>query len=126
MRHAELKQLFAPLMSRQTLAYYELHLVEPVIREAVAEMGSTRGADGRVRTRVVPLIHAALTRISARVTGADGVDTEERTDRFRDLVLTLSAATTASYSSPKPEELIQRPAATPWRRWSASICNHRF
>ena len=106
-RHAHLKQLFAPLMSRQTLAYYELHLVEPVIRKSVAEMGSTRGADGLVRTDVVPLVHAALTRISARVTGADGIDTEERTDRFRDLVLTLSSATTASYSSLTPDEMIE-------------------
>ena len=32
-RHSELKQLFAPLMSRQAVAYYELHLVEPVIQE---------------------------------------------------------------------------------------------
>lgn len=105
-RHAELKQLFAPLMSRQTLAYYELRIVEPIIRETLAEIGSTRAADGWVRMDVVALIHAALTRISARVTGVDGVDTQARTDRFRDLVLTLSAATTASYSSPNPETMI--------------------
>ena len=106
-RHAELKQLFAPLMSRQTLAYYEVRLVEPVIQEVLAEVASSHGADGSVRMDVVALIHAALTRISARVTGVDGVDTQGRTDRFRDLVLTLSAATTASYSSPNPEGMIE-------------------
>jgi len=105
-RHAELKQLFAPLMSRQTLAYYELRLVEPVIQEALADVASSRGADGSVRVDVVALIHAALTRISARVTGVDGVDSQQRTERFRDLVLTLSAATTASYSSPDPGRMI--------------------
>lgn len=108
-RHTELKQLFAPLMSRQALAYYELHLVEPVIREVIAEMQTKRGEDGLIRADIVPLIHAALTRISARVTGVDGVDTERDTNHFCDLVLTLSAATTASYSDAQaPERGIQR------------------
>ncbi|HSV82969.1 MAG TPA: cytochrome P450 [Ramlibacter sp.] len=101
-RHNDLKQLFAPLMSRDAVAYYELHLVEPVVRQAIAEMDTRRGPDGLARTDVVPLIHAALTRISALVTGVDGVDTPERTERFRELVLTLSAATTGSFST-KPQ-----------------------
>ena len=71
-RHSELKQLFAPLFSRQAVAYYELHLVEPVIREVIAEMQNLRGPDGFVRIDVVPLIQATLTRISAEVTGVDG------------------------------------------------------
>lgn len=100
-RHSELKQLFAPLMSRQAIAYYELHLVEPVIAETTAR----RGADGLARTDVVPLLHAVLTRISARVTGVDGVDTPARTTRFCDLVLTLSAATTGSFSE-TPDQVI--------------------
>jgi cytochrome P450 len=106
-RHQELKQLFAPLMSRQAMAYYELHLVEPVIQEALAEMHANRGPDGLVRTDAVPIIKAALTRISARVTGVDGVDTPERTDRFRDLVLVLSTATTGSFSTRPVEVVIQ-------------------
>lgn len=106
-RHSELKQLFAPLMSRQAMAYYELHLVEPVIRTAIAEMQSKRGPDGLVRTDAVPLIKAVLTRISALVTGVDGVDTPERTDRFRELVLTLSTATTGSFSTRPVDEVIR-------------------
>lgn len=105
-RHSALKQLFAPLMSRQAMAYYELHLVEPVIQAALAEMPSQRGADGKVRMDAVPLIRAVLTRISARVTGVDGVDTPERTDRFRDLVLTLSTATTGSFSTRPVDQVI--------------------
>lgn len=105
-RHSELKQLFAPLMSRQAMAYYELHLVEPVIQETIAEMQTRRGDDGLVRMDAVPLIKAALTRISARVTGVDGVDTPERTDRFRDLVLVLSTATTGSFSTRPVFEVI--------------------
>lgn len=108
-QHSEQKRLFAPLMSRQALAYYELKLVEPVVRESIAERSSTRDADGLVRLDLVPLIHAMLTRIAARVTGADGVDTPESTEHFRKLVLEVSAATTASYSAASdPQGLIRR------------------
>ncbi|HSV84016.1 MAG TPA: cytochrome P450 [Ramlibacter sp.] len=105
-RHNELKQLFAPLMSRQAVAYYELHLVEPVIQSVISQLHTQRGTDGVVRIDVVPLIHAALTRISALVTGVDGVDTPERTERFRHLVLTLSAATTGSFSTKPQADMI--------------------
>lgn len=107
-RHSELKQLFAPLMSRQAVAYYELHLVEPVIQDAIAQMQTQRGPDGLARSDVVPLIQATLTRISALVTGVDGVDTAERTERFRDLVLTLSAATTGSFSTTSQATMIRK------------------
>lgn len=106
-RHQELKQLFAPLMSRQAIAYYELHLVEPVIQSVLSQVRTQRGADGVVRVDVVPLLQAALTRISALVTGVDGVDTPERTERFRGLVLTLSAATTGSFSTRPQADMIQ-------------------
>lgn len=105
-RHSDLKQLFAPLMSRQAIAWYELNLVEPVVAQAIDEMAARRGADGLARADVVPLLHAALTRISARVTGVDGVDTPERTCRFCDLVLVLSAATTGSFSR-TPADMIR-------------------
>ncbi len=108
-RHSEQKRLFAPLMSRQALAYYELKLVEPVVRQSIAEHVAKKDAQGVVRLDLVPLIHAALTRISARVTGVDGVDTEERTNRFRKLVLVISAATTASFSrAADPKGMIQQ------------------
>lgn len=107
-RHSELQQLLAPLFSRQAIAYYELHLFDPVIQEAVAEMKTRRGKDGLARADVVPLIQAALTRISARVTGVDGVDTAERTERFRTLVLKLSAATTGSFSETPQADMISQ------------------
>lgn len=106
-RHSDLKQLFSPLFSRQAIAYYELHLVEPVIASAIAKMHTRRGPDGLLRTDVVPFIQATLTRISAQVTGVDGVDTPERTERFRDLILTLSAATTGTFSTVPQVEMIR-------------------
>ncbi len=104
-RHAELKRLFAPRMSRQAWAYYELHLIEPVIQTAIAELSKQNGTNRHLD--FVKLIQVILTRIAAQVTGVDGVDTPERTAQFRNWVLELSAATTASYSSAtNPEGLI--------------------
>ncbi len=105
-RHSEMKQLFAPLMSREAVAYYELRVVEPVIQEVINEMHLSRGSDGLVRGDVVPLLQAALTRISALVTGVDGVDTPERTERFLKLISILSAATTGSFSTKPQAEMI--------------------
>ncbi len=106
-RHSELKQLFSPLMSREAIAYYELRVVGPVIEQVLEDFHHHRGADGQVRVDVVPILQAALTRISALVTGVDGVDTSQRTERFRELVLTLSAATTGSFSTKPVEQMIQ-------------------
>lgn len=105
-RHSELKRLFAPLMSRQAMAYYELHVIEPVIEDVVREAGQV-DADGNTRLDAVKLIHAALTRISALVTGVDGVVTPEQTARFQKLVLTLSEATSAIFSKKPQAELVQ-------------------
>jgi hypothetical protein len=102
-RHSDLSAL-APLMSRQAVAYYELHLVGGD-QEAIAERDLSRARWARAY-RCGP-DHAALTRISALVTGVDGVDTPERTERFRDLVLILSAATTGSFSTKPQGDMIR-------------------
>ena len=107
-RHSELKQLFSPLMSRQAVAYYEKNLIVPVIGEAIDEITKRRDSDGKIRIDAVKLIHAALTRISAQVTGIDGVDTPEQTERFRKLVLTLSEATTGSFAKAPQAEMIRK------------------
>lgn len=107
-RHRELQQLFAPLFSRQTIAYYELHLVEPVIRDRLANVEADRSADGLVRIDIVPFIQSALAGISAKVTGIDGVDTPNKIENFIDLVQTVGASTTGIFSNRPQAEMIER------------------
>jgi cytochrome P450 len=107
-RHSELKQMLSPLMSRQAIASYELHLVEPVIRQVIIELRAKALNEGSARVDAIELIQAALTRIAAKVTGVDNVDNPERTETFRLLVMTLSEATTASFSKRPFQELIQQ------------------
>ena len=98
-RHLQLKTLFSSLFTKEAITYYELRLLEPVIEQVMSELRTSRGPDGLARTDLAPLVRTMLLRISARVTGVDGVDTPERTERFRVLVAKLGEATTAHWST---------------------------
>jgi cytochrome P450 len=104
--HSEQKRLFSKLMSREAMAYYELHLLGKVIDRVIENLKAVRGVDGLVRVDVCELVPLMLSRIAAGVTGVDGVDTPERTERFRQLVMTLSEATTASFTARSVPEVI--------------------
>jgi cytochrome P450 len=57
------------------------------------------GADGRVKVDLVTLVRGMLHRIAAATTGIDGVDTPERTERFRRFIEELGAAATVEWSN---------------------------
>ena len=105
--HLERKKRFSPLFSKESMAYYESHLLQPVIDEVMAELSVKRDADGLVRSDFVPLIRMMLHRIGARVVGLDGVDTPVRTDRYRALISKLGEAATAQWSTRDLKELVQ-------------------
>jgi cytochrome P450 len=105
--HSAQKQQFQSLMSRQALAHYELHLLQPVIDNVVSELSGVRGEGGLIRADVVDLVRTMLHRISAAVTGVDGVDTQERTKRFRELVTVLGEATAGQFSTLEKDAVIE-------------------
>lgn len=105
-RHAELKARLRSLMSRESMAYYEFHLLEPVIRSTLDGLVSARSEDGLVRAELVSLARTMLHKISAGVTGVDGVDTPERTDRFAALITKLSEAVSGQWTRRPMEELV--------------------
>jgi cytochrome P450 len=106
--HKQQKNLFAQLMSRDAMAYYELRLLEPVITGVIEDLKAGRSDDGLVRADVCRVVSMALTRIAAQVTGVDGVDTPAQTERFLSRVLILSEATTGSFSGKPVDVLIQQ------------------
>ena len=105
--HSDQKQQFANIMSRQALAYYELNLLQPVIDKVIEELKVSRGQDGLVHADVVALVKIMLNRISAAVTGVDGVDTPERTERFKDLVIKLGEATAGQFTTLDKDLVVQ-------------------
>ena len=105
--HVQRKKLFSSLFSPDSLAYYETRLLEPVITQAMSELRTRRGADGLARTDLVPLIRIMLHRIAAQVTGADDINTPERTERFRVLIAKLSEAAAGQWTTQDREKLIE-------------------
>ncbi len=106
--HMERRMLFASLVSKSAMHYYESQALAPVIDKVIAELKEKgRGADGLVRTDLVPLIRTMLHRITALVTGVDKVDSPETTERFRWLVDRLGEAATVEWSTRDHEEVIK-------------------
>ena len=123
--HLERKKLFSTLFSKGAMVYYETQLLEPVIGQVMAELSARRGADGFARTDLVPLVRIMLHRISAKVVGIDGVDTPERTERFRVMIANLSDAAAGQWAIGDRDELMRRG----WRRarsWWTNSCGRRL
>src|SRR5579862_8735883 len=105
--HIQRKKEFASLFSKGAMVFYETQLLEPVIAQAMAELRAKRGPDGLARTDLVPLVRTMLHRISAQVTGVDGIDTPARTERFRHLIAALADAASGQWSIRSREELFE-------------------
>jgi cytochrome P450 len=105
--HLERKKLFSTLFSRGAMVHYETQLLEPVISRVMAELSAHRGADGLARTDLVPMVRIMLHRISAKVVGVDGVDTPERTERFRVMIASLSDAAAGQWAVGDRDELMK-------------------
>jgi cytochrome P450 len=104
--HLERKMIFTNLFTKEAMAYYELKLLEPTIDDVMAEVKTARGPDGLARTDMVPLMRIMLHRISARLAGVDGVNTPERTEKFRQLVKKLAEAVDAHWTTKDRQELV--------------------
>ena len=104
--HDERKRVYSELFSRESIAYYERHLLQPVIDATMDRLDAARGADGLARADFVPMIRLLLHRIAAQVTGVDRVDTDERTERFRALITRINEATSSNFARGDSRELV--------------------
>jgi cytochrome P450 len=105
-RHLQLKRLFQDLMSRESMAYFEIKLLGPIIDETLNNLKRSHSTDGLINSDFVTLVQTILHKISAGVTGVDGVDTPERTARFRDLIASLGHATAGQFATGDKDEII--------------------
>ncbi|MBN9098646.1 MULTISPECIES: cytochrome P450 [unclassified Pseudonocardia] len=103
--HRERRRLENPLFDRAALLYYDHEALNPVVEQMVRECFD--GSE-RVTVDLVVLVRAMLHRIAAAVTGIDGVDTPERTERFRWFVEQLGAAATVEWSTDDHDTVLAR------------------
>ena len=107
-RHFERRRLEAPLFRKDALESYEREDLLPLIDRTLAECSQNRAADGVVRADLCVLLRTMLARISAVTTGIDGVDTQERTDAFREYIEQLGTGATVEWSTEDHDEVISR------------------
>ena len=106
--HFERRRLQAPLFRKEALEYYEHKELLPLISKALDECKEKRDENGVVRADLCALVRTMLARISAVTTGIDGVDTQERTDAFRNYIEQLGTGATVEWSTEDHGEVISR------------------
>lgn len=106
--HRERRRMENPLFDRNSLLYYDHKALNPVVEKMIADCLAEAGPDGRVKVDLMVLVRAMLHRIAAATTGIDGVDTPERTERFRFFLEELGAAATVEWSKEDHAEVLRR------------------
>jgi cytochrome P450 len=90
------------MFSRPALMSYELGLIRPALREALAAAGT-----GRARVPIQSVMRAALLRISARIVGLD-VETQEDTDALRSMSERVGEGTASEWLTEGRDEVVRR------------------
>jgi cytochrome P450 len=101
--HFERRRMESELFDRSALQYYESHALRPVVNRIMN--GLKADTDGLVHADLVDITRTALYRISASVTGIDGVDEVESTQTFVDWVNLLGEASTVQWST-RPRDVV--------------------
>ena len=107
-RHFERRRLEAPLFRKEALEYYEKGELLPLIKRALDECSRERDENGLVRAELCSLLRTMLARISAVTTGIDGVDSFERTEKFREYIEQLGTGATVEWSTEDHDLVIER------------------
>lgn len=101
--HFERRRMESELFDRSALQYYESHALRPVVNRIMN--GLKADTNGVVHADLVDITRTALYRISASVTGIDGVDESESTQTFVDWVNLLGEASTVQWST-RPRDVV--------------------
>ena len=107
--HASRRRLESPLFTRPSLIRYERDHIDPMIAAALARVASgEQNPDGSVDCDLITVLRSILYRISAVVSGIDGVESEAQVERFRWFVAELTAAAMVDFSTEDHQEVIRR------------------
>jgi cytochrome P450 len=105
--HRARRQLEGPLFSRAAIRFYELNVLDEMIRRNLADAARHRDADGVVRANLVDLSTSMFLQVAAQIIGLDGVDTEARTARLNRYFTALDNAIVVKWSTRDHQEVIR-------------------
>jgi cytochrome P450 len=103
--HFARRRMESELFDRTALQYYESYALRPTIDRMMSAL-QFRDTPPVCRADLVDITRTALYRISASVTGIDGVDEAESTKTFIDWVNLLGEASTVQWSTRPRDEVI--------------------
>lgn len=107
--HFERRRMESVLFTKQALEHYERQALDPHIEQVIAEAAANhRGDDGVVRGDLCLMLREMLARISATITGIDGVDEPAASERFRWFLEQLGTGVTVEWSTEDHDEVIAR------------------
>lgn len=107
--HFERRRMESALFAKRALEHYERQALDPHIKQVIAEAAANnRGADGVVRGDLCLMLREMLARISATITGIDGVDEPATSARFRWFVEELGRGATVEWSTEDHDEVVER------------------
>jgi len=101
--HFERRRMESELFDRSALQYYEGHSLRPVIDRLMSDIRPD--VRGTAHADLVDITRTALYRISANVTGIDGIDEFESTQTFVEWVNLLGEAATVQWST-RPKDVV--------------------
>ena len=102
--HSDRRRLEVRLFSNTALRLYERETLRPQVDEFFEECKRKQSDDGLFRADLTKLAELWLARLSARISGLDGVDTSHDANRFLDLT---EHRRTAYFLKARPEEKAQ-------------------
>ena len=107
--HFDRRRMESALFTRNALEYYESKTLAPHVQEVMgAAAARGRRAEEQVAADLVPIVRAMMARITATITGLDGVDTIEATERFITYVEQLNKGVTVEWSVENHDMVIAR------------------
>lgn len=106
--HFDRRRMEAALFTRAALEHYERETLVPHIDRVIEAAARGRDSDGIVRADLTLILRATLARITATITGLDGVDDIETTERFISYVEQLNKGVTVEWSVEDHDTVIER------------------
>lgn len=103
--HFARRRVESVLFRKSVLASYERDVLAPALSASLAVCAARRHADGFVRAELQTLLRSALCKVSAALSGLDGVDTPEATERFLLYMDKLSAGANIEWASRDHREI---------------------
>lgn len=105
--HRQRRKALMAMFTHDALQRNERQSLAPAIARALEALKRIRGADGIVRTDLVPMLRGFLIGVSASVTGVDDADDPERRARLQRLVSKLEAASGVEWSTRNHAEVME-------------------